>query len=329
MPLTAQEAITTFNADQFNIQVASKLTGLNPHTIRAWEKRYQAVTPARDEKGRRVYNKDELSRLALLNQLVFNGHNISSIAYLSEQDLNSLYENLFQKPFDFDEFQNESKAEPFNTQESLQNLTFALITQSMNIVNHELDKARKDLSGYSFVKNIVEPFLKEIKVHLSEQRLDNFQYETILNLVRSQLATKTAQQQTVSDQNIDAVVYHQPGIKNEIEAYLTALTLEQTKTSFQFIASDISPESAAMMTQQFGSKMFIYAGHADEFEKSHLQSYEFLKKMKPHVNSGIDLITVGTERLLFSDIKKFDNYDFLKEYLEKKTQNIEDQDLIA
>lgn len=329
MPYSAHEPAQTFNADQFNIQVASKLTGLNPHTIRAWEKRYQAVTPARDEKGRRVYNKDELSRLALLNQLVFNGHNISSIAFLDEKDLNALYENLFQKPFDFEDFQNESKAEPFNTQSSVQNLSFALITQSLNIVNHELDKARRDLSGYSFVQNIVDQFLKEVKEHYTDQRIDKFQFETILNLVRGQLATKAAQQQTVSDQKIDAVIYHQAGITNEIEALKAALTLEQSKTSYQIIASDISPEAAGMMARQFESKFFIYAGHRDEFEKSHLQAYEFLKNIKPHVESKIEFITVGTDRLLFNDVEKFANHNLLKDFLDKRATETSSEDLSA
>ena len=217
MPYIAQNLQEEFNADQFNIQLASKLTGLNPHTIRAWEKRYQAVTPIRDQKGRRLYNKDELSRLTLLNQLVFNGHSISSIAYLSDENLNSLYENLFQTTFNFDDFQNEAKSEPFNTRSSLQNLSFALITQSLNIVNHELDKARKDLCGHSFVESIVGPFLVEAYEHFSNDKINRFQYETILTLFEP-LTTKAAHDQTVSDQKVDVLIYHQAGIANEIEA---------------------------------------------------------------------------------------------------------------
>ena len=31
--------------NSYNIQMVSKLTGISIHTLRAWEKRYQAVVP--------------------------------------------------------------------------------------------------------------------------------------------------------------------------------------------------------------------------------------------------------------------------------------------
>lgn len=302
MSLPSTNPTLANNSDQFNIQLASKMTGLNPHTIRAWEKRYQAVTPQRDSKGRRVYNREELSRLALLNQLVFNGHNISSIASLSDKELNQHYQALFQSYFNFDEFQNGSIAEPFNTQECLQNLSFALVTQSLNIVNHELDKARVDLSGYSFIQNIVKPFMLEAQEHFQDQRIDKFQFEVISNLIRGQLAYKVAHHQTVRDQEIQAIIYHAPGILNEIEALKSALTMDSEKTTYQKVSCDISAEAAAMLAKQFGCHYFIYAGDQVEFEKSHLAAYEFIRDLKPHLPLQTQIITVGTQRTLFNDV---------------------------
>jgi hypothetical protein len=41
---------------KFNIQLAAQMTGLTAHTIRAWEKRYQALSPERTNNGRRLYS---------------------------------------------------------------------------------------------------------------------------------------------------------------------------------------------------------------------------------------------------------------------------------
>ncbi len=64
-----------------------RLTGLTPDTLRAWERRYQAVTPKRSENGRRMYESSQVERLKLLARLVKSGRSISSVAKLSDAEL--------------------------------------------------------------------------------------------------------------------------------------------------------------------------------------------------------------------------------------------------
>ena len=54
---------------KYNIQIASKLSGVGTHTLRAWEKRYGAVIPMRNESGRRLYSDDDVEKLRLLSEL--------------------------------------------------------------------------------------------------------------------------------------------------------------------------------------------------------------------------------------------------------------------
>ncbi len=75
----------------FPIQVVSRRTGLTQHLIRAWEKRYGAVSPRRTVTNRRLYTDHEIARLHLLCQLTQAGHPISSIARLPLEELRSLF----------------------------------------------------------------------------------------------------------------------------------------------------------------------------------------------------------------------------------------------
>ncbi len=59
-------------------------SGLTPHIIRAWEKRYGAVCPGRSCTQRRVYSDAEIERLSLLRQATAAGYAISNIAQLEE-----------------------------------------------------------------------------------------------------------------------------------------------------------------------------------------------------------------------------------------------------
>ncbi|NOU23660.1 MAG: MerR family transcriptional regulator [Methyloglobulus sp.] len=75
---------------QYLISTVSKRSGVKSDLVRAWERRYQAVSPSRTEGGHRVYTDLDIARLKLLNQATNNGHSISQIAQLSLDDLKNL-----------------------------------------------------------------------------------------------------------------------------------------------------------------------------------------------------------------------------------------------
>ncbi|MBV6458312.1 MAG: HTH-type transcriptional repressor CarH [Fimbriimonadaceae bacterium] len=75
---------------QFPIRNVSQITGLSSHTIRAWERRYSAVTPERSGTNRRLYRQGEVERLKLLHRAVSAGFSIGSVAKLSDQALQEL-----------------------------------------------------------------------------------------------------------------------------------------------------------------------------------------------------------------------------------------------
>jgi DNA-binding transcriptional MerR regulator/methylmalonyl-CoA mutase cobalamin-binding subunit len=74
------------------MKVVARRTGLSPHVIRMWEKRYGAVAPARTETRRRLYTEADITRLGLLRQATLLGHSISRIATLSTEQLRALIE---------------------------------------------------------------------------------------------------------------------------------------------------------------------------------------------------------------------------------------------
>jgi len=74
---------------RYPIRAVSKLTGIAIDTLRAWERRYGAVTPIRDERGR-MYTDADVARLRLLGGAVESGHSIGRLAGLSNEELRDL-----------------------------------------------------------------------------------------------------------------------------------------------------------------------------------------------------------------------------------------------
>jgi DNA-binding transcriptional MerR regulator/methylmalonyl-CoA mutase cobalamin-binding subunit len=75
---------------EHTMKVVARRTGLSPHVIRMWEKRYGAVTPARTDTRRRLYTEADIARLVLLRQATLLGHSIGRIATLPTDQLRTL-----------------------------------------------------------------------------------------------------------------------------------------------------------------------------------------------------------------------------------------------
>jgi DNA-binding transcriptional MerR regulator len=65
-------------------------TGLNPDTIRAWERRYAAIEPVRSAGGTRQFSEEDVTRLLCLKDLRERGFALQTIAQLSTSELTSM-----------------------------------------------------------------------------------------------------------------------------------------------------------------------------------------------------------------------------------------------
>jgi DNA-binding transcriptional MerR regulator len=73
-------------AETYPIRAVARMTGLSVDTLRAWERRYDAVVPRRGDRGR-AYSDADVGRLKQLAVLVERGHAIGTVARLSRTEL--------------------------------------------------------------------------------------------------------------------------------------------------------------------------------------------------------------------------------------------------
>ncbi len=76
------------------IQVVAAQTGLTQHAIRAWERRYGAVQPARTPTNRRMYSDDDIARLRLLLRATQEGRSVGQVAQLPTDELRDLLRDV-------------------------------------------------------------------------------------------------------------------------------------------------------------------------------------------------------------------------------------------
>ena len=72
---------------QHPVRLVAERTGLSPHVLRVWERRYQVVAPERSAGGQRLYSDADIERLRLLGVATQAGRNISQLVALPNDQL--------------------------------------------------------------------------------------------------------------------------------------------------------------------------------------------------------------------------------------------------
>jgi DNA-binding transcriptional MerR regulator/methylmalonyl-CoA mutase cobalamin-binding subunit len=142
------------------IKVVAKRTGLSQHVIRAWEKRYKAVTPTRTPTNRRVYTTEDIERLILLRRATLAGRSIGQVADLPTDELRQLVKE--------DEFaQIQAPASPSVVGTQLSNGTFEACIRAIErldpeALNTALERASVTMSKTALVEKVIAPLLEGI-----------------------------------------------------------------------------------------------------------------------------------------------------------------------
>lgn len=146
---------------KFNIQLAAQMSGLTTHTIRAWEKRYQALTPGRNDNGRRLYSTEDIDRLIMLSRLTQLGTNISQIANLSDEELRETYNKFVQHG----KILNQSlmQERPIDLNDIKKELLDAVTTYRVDVISQILGRAKTSVAPKTFALEVLKPLLLEVR----------------------------------------------------------------------------------------------------------------------------------------------------------------------
>jgi DNA-binding transcriptional MerR regulator len=76
---TLQDAASLGREELFPIREVARLTGVNPVTLRAWERRYGLIQPMRTDSGHRLYSMDDIERIHSILGWIERGVAVSKV----------------------------------------------------------------------------------------------------------------------------------------------------------------------------------------------------------------------------------------------------------
>jgi DNA-binding transcriptional MerR regulator/methylmalonyl-CoA mutase cobalamin-binding subunit len=149
------------NRKKYPIGYVALATGLSPHVIRVWEKRYNAVTPERTGKRRRLYSQSDIDHLNLLQAARSRGQRIGTAVELDEEDLHRMgrHEN---RPTDSAASTVEARKGYADSFELLDACFEAVRRMDASALEDDLRRAGAHLSRPSLLSGVIAPIMQRI-----------------------------------------------------------------------------------------------------------------------------------------------------------------------
>ena len=233
------------SSGRYPIRVVARITGIPIDTLRAWERRYGAVEPARDERGR-LYDDVDLQKLKLLRRLVERGHAIGRIASLGEPELGKLLEAGLE-PRDRD-----GKADAVD----LGGLLEAVDRYDLVSVDRKLGKLSAVLSFREMVHEVVLPFMREVGRGWQQGRFTVAQEHMVSGALRNLLGSLVRVQ--APREGREALVFATPpGERHELGITAAAMLAAAGGLGVIYLGADLPVGDVIEATRRTGARAVV------------------------------------------------------------------------
>jgi DNA-binding transcriptional MerR regulator/methanogenic corrinoid protein MtbC1 len=230
---------------RYPIRVVARLTGIPIDTLRAWERRYGAVEPARDERGR-LYGDVDLQKLKLLRRLVERGHAIGRIASLGEPELGKLLEAGLE-PQDRD-----GKGASVD----LRGLLEAVDRYDLATVDRKLGKLSALLSSREMVHDVVLPFMREVGKGWQLGRFTVAQEHMVSGALRNLLGS-LVRLQAPRDGRQGLVFATPPGERHELGITAAAMLAAAGGLGVTYLGADLPVGDVIEAARRTGARAVV------------------------------------------------------------------------
>lgn len=230
---------------QYLISTVSKRSGVKSDLVRAWERRYQAVTPTRTAGGHRVYTDQDIARLKLLNQATSNGHSISQIAQFSLDDLKNLLKNepgaipqslISIKPSAIDRV--------YLAEDYIEKCYAAVLAFDAKTLESHFENAIVELGSEAFIEHLLTPLLTQIGERWKTGELRPVHEHMTSSVIRS--LTYILRNNNPVSANAPRMIVGTPiGQLHELGALLAAIMAELSGWQVTYLGANLPAEEIA------------------------------------------------------------------------------------
>ncbi|KJV07353.1 transcriptional regulator [Methylocucumis oryzae] len=313
---------------RYLISTVSKRSGVKSDLVRAWERRYQAVTPTRTTGGHRVYSDLDIARLKLLNQATNKGHSISQIAQYSIDELKNLLKDG-----------TETEAEPLLPKLSnnetaniaeryIEKCYAAVLAFDARALELHFENALVELGTEVFIEHLLTPLLTIIGERWRIGELRPVHEHMASAIIRS--LTYILRNNNPAPKGACRMVVSTPiGQLHELGALLAAIIAELKGWQVTYLGANLPAEEiAAAVKYTHATAVTISISFADD----DLLLHKEIRKLKKLLGNDVSLIVggraAGHYQPLLNEVGviNIENYDHFRHILMDLEANKTNQD---
>ena len=279
---------TNVTNPQHPIQVVARRTGLTPDVIRAWERRYKAVTPKRAANSRRLYSDLDVEKLGLLRRATSAGRRIGDIANQSIDELYSLVEN---DELAAAQARNIPAQRP-NTgsvMEHFEECLDAINQMHPSALKASLVKAANTLGIPFLLEDLLRPLVAYIRDECRRGNMRLPQERMATSMIRSYMCTLTASENE-SDTNYNIVVTTPVGQQYDLIALRMAVAANSYGWNSIYLGTELPADEVVYACTRTNAAA-VALGIARPADDPHLPNT--LRQIKSRLEKNTTLIVCG------------------------------------
>jgi MerR family transcriptional regulator, light-induced transcriptional regulator len=264
---------------KYNIKAVSKMLGIQPGTLRAWERRYQMIAPVRNESGHRLYTEEHVEILRWLLSKINQGFTISQAVSLLENSALSMEKAELPKRDRVDEIGDKllTALLEFNSSKAheLINQAFSLFT---------IDKTVIDLLGPILIK--VGDLWEEGSITTAHEHFAS-------SFIRSRIEglSNSFPHNSFLPKSIAVCG---PGERHELGLLIYTLYLRRKGFEVVFLGTSLAENDLELVVEKVRPKFLFLSCTLDENREATLKLADEIHKIYPDLIIGLGGIAIDS-----------------------------------
>ncbi|WP_215141521.1 MerR family transcriptional regulator [Exiguobacterium qingdaonense] len=268
---------------KYSIKTVATLTGVNPTTIRAWERRYQFIVPNRTESGHRLYSDQDVEKIKWVVDKQKEGLSVS-------QAIQQLQHNFEPKP----------SATKLYDEELKDRLLEALLSFDERLAHDLINRAFNTFSFEKVTNDIIQPLLMDIGSKWEEGSITIAHEHFATAFLRARLSTLSLQMpMNPFLPRITCVCA--PDEVHEIGLLFVTLYLRQHGYDVIFLGAGFPKEDLNRALHDINTTFLIFACTQSEHIPNLLDAMDYIQADHPDLKIGAGGIAVSLEKERFQE----------------------------
>lgn len=270
--------------NSFTISQLEQFSGIKAHTIRVWEKRYNALCPSRTQGNTRYYDGQQLKRLLNIVSLIEGETQVAKFCLMSDDELSKKIIEKF----------NTVQSDDEDASKYLLQLMSAGMNYDAYTFEYIYKQAAKRFDFVTLYKIVILPFLNRVGILWAGDKVPPSQEHFMSNLVFQKIYSAISGLPPVKSSEETWVLCMPEGEFHEIGLLFSHYLLLQAGKHSIYLGSNLPFESLISTTEEVcATHIFVFLVHYDHPEKAQEYVNSLIFKFK-----SCKIMIAGNHRLI-------------------------------